>query len=53
VNNSEDGDEGGSDNTCAIAGAGTGKSGLAGLLVYALIPAAVFFRKRQRRSKRG
>jgi len=35
-----------SDGSCAIAGSGSVKAGLAGLLIYALIPAAVLLRRR-------
>ena len=37
-----------SDGSCAIAGSGSVKGGLAGLLIYALIPAAVLLRRRFR-----
>lgn len=37
-----------SDGSCAIAGSGSVKSGLAGLLIYGFIPAAVLLRRRFR-----
>ncbi|MCL4244286.1 MAG: hypothetical protein KJ002_04025, partial [Candidatus Dadabacteria bacterium] len=44
-----DGGSGGSDGGCAMAPAGAGKGGLAGMiLLYALVPAAMLIRRRLR-----
>jgi hypothetical protein len=48
-----DGGEEDSGGNCALAGSGSVKDGLVGLLLYALIPLGMMIRSRMRRKRRG